>query len=414
MAFLTVAKSGTLSLNEKTNDLASAGRKIFRFGFGESPFPPPARVQAALSQAAYRADYTAVAGLPALRAKIAEFHHEADGYPIAPEQVLVAPGTKPLLYNVMHAFQKAEVYLPDPSWVSYAPQAAIAGHKVIRIPTAFESQWRVTPEALDNLITRRGKKRKRKLLVLNYPGNPHGLTYSRAELEALTSVLRAHKVWVISDEIYALLDHRGAHVSLASIYPERTMVTTGMSKWCGAGGWRLGALILPPDAPCALRDALIGLASENYSCASAPIQVAALAAYELSPEVHAFLTAQRRILAAIGKAVYLELRETGLRVHPPQGGFYLLIDFSPFRKALARRGISTDEQVCENLLEDRGVALLPGKAFGLPTKAMTARMAYVDFDGASALNAADDIESCVEVHAAKMLEGIAAMSTWLH
>ena len=152
-----------------------------------------------------------------------------------------------------------------------------------------------------------------------------------------------------------------------------------------AGAW--AALILPPDAPYALRDALIGLASENYSCASAPIQVAALAAYELSPEVHAFLTAQRRILAAIGRAVYLELRETGLRVHPPQGGFYLLLDFSPFKRALARRGISTDEQVCENLLEERGVALLPGKAFGLPTEAMTARMAYVDFDGASALNA---------------------------
>ena len=259
MDFLRIAKSETLSMNERSLALAATGRTVYRFGFGESPFPPPRRVQVALSRAAWRTEYTAVAGLPELREKIAAFHEEADGYPITADNILVAPGTKPLLYNVMRAFHNLEVYLPGPSWVSYWPQADIAGHDVFRIPTTFDLRWRVTPEELDGAITRNGQRGRQKLLVLNYPGNPDGLTYEREELEALARVLRKHKAWVISDEIYALLDHRGAQFSMARIYPERSLVSTGLSKWCGAGGWRLGALILPPDAPPAMRAALVAL-----------------------------------------------------------------------------------------------------------------------------------------------------------
>lgn len=413
MAFMKLAKSGTLSLNEKMQAMQSAGRRIFQFGFGESPFPPPARVQEALRNWAGRSEYTPVAGLPRLREKIAEFHHEADRYRIGADQVLVAPGTKPLLFNTMHAFQPGEVYLPGPSWVSYAPQAGLARHQIIPIRTTFAERWRLTPELLDAAIRTQGRAERPKLMVLNYPGNPDGLSYSRAELEALAQVMRVHGIWVISDEIYALLNHKGEHLSLATIYPERTLVTTGLSKWCGAGGWRLGALILPPEAPQALTDALIGLGSETYSCAPAPIQAAALAAYQLDAEVHQFLTAQRKILSAIGAAIYRALVDAGLRVHPPQGGFYLLLDFSPFAERLAQRGLSSDTELCERLLGETGVALLPGSSFGVQSDALTARLAYVDFDGRAALQAYDENHFRVAVYAAKMLEGIAAISNWL-
>ena len=414
MSFVLVGKSGTLSLNEKSKTLALAGRRLYRFGFGESPFSPPARILDTLRIASRRKEYTDVAGLPALREQIAAFHSEVDGYPVAAEQVLVGPGTKPLLYNLMHVFERADVFLPDPSWVSYAPQALIAGHNVIRIPTSFEGRWRVKPEVLDRVITDARRPDRQKLLVLNYPGNPDGLTYSRAEFGALTRVLRDHNMWVVSDEIYALLDHRGTHVSLARCYPERTMVTTGLSKWCGAGGWRLGALILPPDVPRGLSDALIGLGSETYSCASAPIQYAALSAYDLNVDLQQYVASQRRVLAAIGLSVHAALEDAGLRVHPPQGGFYLLLDFSPFAERLAQRGILTDERLCEQLLDESGVALLPGKAFGMPEVALTARLAYVDFDGEAALADADRIESLVAKHASRMLEGIAILKAWLH
>ena len=413
MTFASVAKSGTLSLNETMSRLESAGRQVYRFGFGESPFAPPERIRNALANASHRTDYTDVAGMPALRQQIANFHQEAHGYPIAPVQVLVAPGTKPLLFNVMQAFQRADVFLPDPSWVSYAPQARLAGHRIVRVPTDYDKRWRVTPEALAAAIERAGDASRSKLIVLNYPGNPDGLTYCRAELEALAEVMRAHGVWALSDEIYALLHHRGQHVSLASIYPEGTLVTTGLSKWCGAGGWRLGALILPPAAPRALHEALIGLGSEVYSCAAAPMQVAALTAYELDGSLQSFLSAQRRILASIGQRIHSALLGAGLRAHPPQGGFYLLLDFSPLAGRLARRGINTDEQLCQRLLEESGVALLPGVAFGMPAQSLTARLAYVDFDGAAALRDADDFEPVAQLHAAKMLRGIEALSAWL-
>ena len=189
----------------------------------------------------------------------------------------------------------------------------------------------------------------------------------------------------MSDEIYSLLRHSGEHVSLASIYPERTIVTTGLSKWCSAGGWRLGALILPPDAPDGLHDALIGLGSETYSCAPAPVQAAELFANELDEELHRFLGGQRRALAVIGAAIHGALVEAGIRVHAPADGFYLLLDFSPYADALATRGIGTDIDLPEHLLDDTGVALLPGRAFGMAETAYTPRLAYVDFDGDAAL-----------------------------
>lgn len=417
MQFLSVEKSGTLSLNEKTAQIEQEGRTVHKFGFGESPFLPPLRVRQAFESASHRKDYTPVAGLPALREKIAEFHSEIDGYPIDAEQVLVAPGTKPLLYNLMHAFQDANVFLPAPSWVSYAPQARIARHDVYQIPTSYADRWRVTPASLDQVLSTHSEPSKHNLMVLNYPGNPDGLTYSRQELLDLSEVLHKHKVWVISDEIYGLLHHEGQHISLATVYPERTMVTTGMSKWCGAGGWRLGALILPSDAPVGLTNAMIGLGSEVYSCAAAPVQVAALSAYELDADLHQFLAGQRKILSVIGQQIHSKLSSSGIKVHPPQGGFYLLLDFSPYADQLKQQGIDSDIQLCERLIGDVGVALLPGTSFGMPADAYTARLAYVDFDGTSALeniNAIEEkgTEAFVAQHASKMLDGTQLLCNW--
>ena len=415
MQFRRIGQSGTLSLNEKCALLERAGRAVCKFGFGESPFLPLDRVRQALQAASCRKDYTAVAGLPELRGKIAAFHCEADGYPIAAEQVLVAPGSKPLIYSLMHAFRRAIVFLPAPGWLSYAPQARLAGHDVALIPSSHQERWRLDPAVLDEILSRYNQPDRHKIAVLNYPGNPDGLTYSRAELEALADVFSKHGVWVISDEIYALLHHQGRHISLASIYPQRTLVTTGLSKWCGAGGWRLGALILPSDAPSGLYAALVGLASEIYSCASVPIQAAALSAYELDAELHRYLAGQRQILAVIGQTIHAALVERGLRAHPPQGGFYLLLDFSPFAESLAGRDIVTDRQLCEGLLDDSGVALLPGSAFGLPADALTARLAYVDFDGAALLDNWDALDDGqVKSSAAKMLKGIDRLGDWLH
>ena len=412
MAIVKVATSGTLALNEGMVALRKAGRKIYQFGFGESPFPTPRRVQHALADTTARKDYTAVAGLPELRRKIADFHQEVDGLPIGAEQVLVAPGSKPLLFNIMQAFEPGNVFIPAPAWVSYAQHAALAGHRVYRVATTYAERWRLTPAALEDAICRYSQPGADKLLILNYPGNPDGLTYSRGELSQLADVLRRRGVWVISDEIYGLLHHRGRHVSLATLYPERTLVTTGLSKWCGAGGWRLGAAILPAGADD-LRAAMIGLGSEVYSCAPTPIQAAALSAYQLDSETMESLWAQRLILSQYGAILRIALVEAGILARAPEGGFYMLCDFSPHAESLATRGIHSDIALCDRLLAETGVALLAGSNFGMPPEALTARLAYVDFDGAAALRAVQNNGDFL-AFADNMLEGVLTLDKWLN
>jgi aspartate aminotransferase len=385
--FRTIEQSQTLLLNEQSRQLESTGQEVFKFGFGQSPFPPlPAAVDALCTHAAAK-DYTPVQGLPALRERVAAFHRAADGLDTAPERVLVAPGSKLLLYAVMAAFQRADVLSPAPAWVSYAPQARLLGHAALPVHTSFEQRWRVTPEALERALASKVDLQVPTLLVLNHPGNPDGLGYTDAELQALAPLLQRHQVLVISDEIYGLLDHQGAHVSMARHHPEGTVVTSGLSKWCGAGGWRLGVALLPRELSGDFKQALLGIASETWSCATLPVQHAACAAYEWNASVRDYLAHQRRLLALLGNAIAQQLQAAGLRVHAPTGGFYLFPDFSGHAPALARAGIRSSQQLCEVLLRDTGVALLPGEAFGMPPQALCARLAYVEFDGKAALAA---------------------------
>ena len=175
---------------------------------------------------------------------------------------------------------------------------------------------------------------------------------------------------------------------------------------------------MPPHAPQALSDALIGLASEVYSCASVPVQVAAMRAYSLEQETFDYLDYQRKILSRIGQTIYRYLADGGVAVHAPEGGFYLLLDFRPFAEQLAFRDITTDQALCTALLESTGVMLLPGSAFGMSAEALTARLAYVDFEGDRALNSItsldDDAEAFVGQFAGKMLDGIHLLINWLN
>ena len=330
----TIEQSQTLLLNEQSRTLESAGREVYKFGFGQSPFPPlPAAVDALCTHAAAK-DYTPVQGLPALRDRVAAFHRAAEGLDTAPERVLVAPGSKLLLYAVMAAFHRADVLIPAPAWVSYAPQARLLGHAAIPVHTSFEQRWRVTPQALERALASKVDLAVPTLLVLNHPGNPDGLGYTEAELQALVPLLLKHEVLVIADEIYGLLDHRGQHVSMARHHPEGTIVTGGLSKWCGAGGWRLGVAMLPRELSGDFKQALLGIASETWSCAPLPVQHAACAAYAWNAPVRDYLAHQRRLLAQLGNAIAQRLQAAGLRVHAPTGGFYLFPDISAYDQLL--------------------------------------------------------------------------------
>ncbi|HSM02896.1 MAG TPA: aminotransferase class I/II-fold pyridoxal phosphate-dependent enzyme [Acidimicrobiia bacterium] len=388
--------SATLAINEKSKRLQSEGRHVYRLGLGQSPFPVPRPVVDELRANAHQKDYLDVVGLPVLRDAVANYYLRRYGVSRTADEVLIGPGSKELMFLVQLVYY-GELVIPTPSWVSYAPQAHIIGRKVHWVPTTVEHGWPLRPEELD-AVCREDPSRPR-LVILNYPSNPTGQTYDIDALQKLAEVARRYRVILLSDEIYGELDHQGRHASIATFYPEGTIISGGLSKWCGAGGWRLGTFTFPSELTW-LRDAVAAVASETYTSTSAPIQFAAVKAFDGGNELEGYLVNARRILRALGVAFAERLRSAGVFVPDPQGAFYLFPDFSALGAGLAERGVQTSTDLCERLLGDTGVALLPGSAFGRSPHELTARLAYVDFDGAQALAAAEAIPRDQELDAA--------------
>jgi len=373
--------SATLVINEASNARIEAGLETWKFGLGQSPFPVPDVVVQALIAHAGEKDYLPVRGLEALREAVANYHNRREGLTRSAADVLVGPGSKELLFLIQLAY-RGDLVIPTPSWVSYAPQAQIIGRDVHWIPTSSEDAWRLSPEALD-AHCRAGGERPR-LLILNYPNNPTGASYTSAELESLADVAQTHRMIIVSDEIYGDMHHRGEHVSIARHYPEGTIISGGISKWCGAGGWRLGTFTFPP-AMRWLLDAMAAIASETFTSTSAPIQYAAIRAFEGGPEIERYLRDSRRLLDSLSHAMAETLESAEIRIAPWDGGFYFLLDFSAHAARLESAGIHTSATLCRDLLDKTGVAILPGSDFGRPPEELTARLAYDDFDGVAAL-----------------------------
>lgn len=381
--------SATLAIRERCRLLRAAGKQIFDFGLGQSPFPVPTCVVEALRLAAAEKDYLPVRGLPALREAVADFHRRKDHIDAHPDRVIVGPGSKELMFLLQIVFY-GEILIPTPCWVSYIPQAQIVGRRISLIPTAWETGWRLTAAQLEDAITRVNDDYRPRLLVLNYPANPTGLTYTAAELKDIADVARRYGVLVLSDEIYGQLHYHGEHVSIGRFYPEGTIISSGLSKWCGAGGWRLGTFLFPPDLEW-LCDAMAAVASETYTSVSAPIQFAAVRAFRGGVEIERYLWHARRILAALAARCTATLQRAGLRAHQPDGAFYLFLDFANHADRLRARGITNSPELCQTVLQETGVAILPGAAFGRPAQELTARLAFVDFDGARALAASEKV-----------------------
>ena len=408
--------SATLAVNERSARLRQEGRRVFKLGLGQSPFPVPQCVVDELRNHAHEKDYLPVRGLRELREAVADYHRDTKSAECTGQDVLVGPGSKELMF-ILQLVYYGDLVIPTPSWVSYAPQARIIGRPIRWVPGRALNAWRIMPEDLD-LICRADPSRPR-ILVLNYPSNPTGTTYAPDELRALAEVARKYRVVLLSDEIYGELNHLGAHASIARYYPEGTIISGGLSKWCGAGGWRLGTFTFPRQLRWLL-EAMAVVASETFTSTSAPIQFAAVRAFQGGTEIQQYLWGSRRVLRELGGHAWSELMKRGLRVPEPQGGFYLFPDFGPFRDRLSERGIHTGAELCERLLEDTGVALLPGSDFGRPLEELTARLAYVDFDGARALAAAEQVKvplaldtDFLRAYCANVLDAVDAIGEWL-
>lgn len=408
--FSGLKASATLAINEQCQHMVDKGEQVFRLGFGQSPFPVPDTVVDALKKNAFQKAYLPVQGLLELREGICQYFKRTEQLAFNPEQVLVGPGTKELMY-ILQSVVESELVLPSPSWVSYAPQAQILGREITWLPGSLSTDPDLVPAALEQLCA--AAPVKPRLLVLNYPINPTGGSYTADQLEKIAEVARRYKILVLSDEIYSGLHFKNQHISIARFYPEGTIISNGLSKWCGAGGWRLGAFVFPKELQ-ALRETMTVLATETFSAVSSPVQYAAIEAFKDSADINSYLLQARRVLEQLLGYGYSKLSESGAALAQPCGGFYLFPNVDDLRQKLS---INTSVELCSKLLLETGVAVLPGEAFGRPAQELSMRIALVDFDGAAALAAAKNQDSIDEEfirrYCPKTVEAIDRLCAWL-
>ena len=393
--------SSTLKINEVSRELESKGEKIFKFGFGQSPLEVPQDVVNELRNNAFQNKYLPMQGLKELREAVAKYTSTKKDYKYNSENVIIGPGSKELMFLLQILFE-GDIILPAPSWVSYAPQAILGRNKIRSIQTTRENNWFPTGAEIEKVILK--DQNKNYLLFLNSPNNPSGQVCEN--LEEISQVAKKYNLIILSDEIYSELSFKEGFKSISNFCPEKTIISTGLSKWCGAGGWRLGYFIIP-DTLKNLRDSINVLASETFSSVSAPIQYAAITAY--STDYSKYINDSKNILKAVGNYVYENLKSNKVIINKSQGGFYLMPEFS-------NKSFSTSSEMCDNLLKETGVALLPGSDFGFDKKKMLARLSFTDFNGQDFMK---NIQGEKKINndlilkfAPKVVEGVDKLKKW--
>ncbi|SFB55802.1 aspartate aminotransferase [Amycolatopsis marina] len=369
------AQSATLAIDEAVRARRRAGHRTLHLGFGEAGLPVAPGLIDVLTAAAQRNSYGPVAGTEEAREAAAGWFTRRD-LVTGGEQIIFAPGSKPLLFALLAALD-GDVVLPRPAWVSYAAQAALLRRRVLPAPITDAAGGVPDPALLEQALRAATTDGARPgVLVLTIPDNPTGTVAPVEQVRQVCAIAERHGLSIICDEIYAELCHHGSATSAASFLPERTVVTSGLSKSLALGGWRIG-YARTPDSEWGrrLRAKLTGIASELWSGLAAPMQAVATHVLGDPAEVVDHVAASARLHARVAAAVYAEFAAAGVRCRPPQAGFYLYPDFAPHAESLAARGITTSPALARTLLDRHGIAVLPGQAFGDSSSALTLRVA---------------------------------------
>jgi len=358
-----MATSATLAMAAKARQLIEQGNDIIGLSLGEPDFTVPDFVKEAAIQAVndnYHS-YTPVDGYGELKHAIINKFKRDNNLSYTPTQIVVSTGAKQSLANLAQVLlnEGDEVLLPAPYWVSYSDISKVAGGIPVEIKTSIESDFKVTPQALEAAITP-----KTKMMIYSSPCNPSGSVYSKEELRALADVLVKYpKIIVISDEIYEHINYVGKHVSMAAFDDmfDRTVTVNGVSKAFSMTGWRIGYI----GAPEYIARACNKMQGQVTSGANCIAQRATIVALESSPSkiqymVDAFKE-RRSLILELLKGI------TGIKVNEPDGAFYVFPDISYyFGKTLRGKTIETAGDFALYLLEEANVATVTGEAFGDP------------------------------------------------
>uniref|UniRef100_A0AC34F447 Aminotransferase class I/classII domain-containing protein n=1 Tax=Panagrolaimus sp. ES5 TaxID=591445 RepID=A0AC34F447_9BILA len=402
--------AANLAYNNLIKELIAGGRKIYHFGFGESPFPVPQAFQQGLIEAADRNEYLSVEGLLDLRREILAFHSRYGDFDhFTVDDFVMGAGSKTIIYHVMSVFG-GEIILFSPSWTSYLPQTQLSGKKAHIIFPSDTKRYIPSTEDIEKEL-KKCDPNIRKILVLNSPNNPTGITYTEDEIKNIADLCRKYKIIVLSDEIYARLSFT-KFTSIAKYYPEGTIVLTGFSKWASIGGWRAGYALFPKELhslknavssagshsyTClptpiqyallkelhSLKNAVSSAGSHSYTCLPTPIQYALLKGLQKSEELDEYIAKCKKVLSFAGKYTYRKLHDAGVEVHESESSYYCMPNFSNCRTL----GVFDGQQLCDKFLEQGNVAFQPcDPHFLRPIGELTTRLSFVNFKGEAALN----------------------------
>ena len=360
-----VKPSATLAVTARARELKREGRDVIGLGAGEPDFDTPDNIKAAAIDAINRGEtkYTDADGMPALKAAIVAKFARENGLTYAANQIHVASGGKPVIFNAFVATLNPgdEVIVPAPYWVSYPDMVLLAGGEPVTVIGEEADGFKLRPEVLDAAITP-----KTKWLILNSPSNPTGAAYTRAELEALAVVLRKHpQVWILTDDMYEHLVYGGFdYVTIAQAAPDlydRTLTCNGVSKAYAMTGWRIGYA----GGPKPLIDLMRKVASQTTSNPSSISQWAAVEALNgpqdfLAERAGAFERRRDLVVSMLNQAA-------GVRCPTPEGAFYVYPSIEDLIGKTTETGvvITDDEVFTAELLNAEGVAVVQGAAFGL-------------------------------------------------
>jgi aspartate aminotransferase len=370
MAFLAdslarIKPSATIAVTDKARELKAAGRNIIALGAGEPDFDTPDNIKEAAIRAIRegKTKYTAIDGIPELKAAIAAKFKRENGLDYKLEEISVGTGGKQVLFNALMATLNPgdEVIIPAPYWVSYPEIVSLAGATPVTVATSLASGFKLTAQALEKAITP-----KTKWLILNSPSNPSGATYSEAELKALTVVLMKHEhVWVLTDDMYEHIVYDGFRFTTpAQVEPAlkaRTLTLNGVSKAYAMTGWRIGY----GAGPTMLIKAMAKLQSQSTTNPSSISQWAAVEALNgpqdfIPKNIETFRQRRDLILSLLNQA-------KGISCSRPEGAFYVFpsCEGTIGKTTAGGKTIGSDQEFVTALLEEEGVAVVQGSAFGL-------------------------------------------------
>lgn len=354
-----VSPSVTLGLNARTLELRGQGKDIVALGVGEPDIDTPEVICDAAKLAIDRRQcrYTATAGIPELRKAIRTYVKNLYGVDYAQNCVMASSGAKQVLFNAMMAVagDGDEVIVPAPYWTSYPEFVYLAGARPVAVTCPAKDGLKLTPAGLEAALTPNTTA-----ILINSPGNPSGVTYDRAELEALAEVLKPTNVWVISDDIYCTLLYGDTQFTSFAMLPgwqDRTIVVNGVSKTFSMTGWRIGFAAGSREVIAAMTK----IQDHSTSCPNSVAQRAAAVALEAGPKLTAewmqSLQGRRDLMASLLEDI------PGIVLVPCTGAFYLFADLSRY---LGPGGPADTMELCQGLLEQAGVGVIPGEAFGAP------------------------------------------------